>query len=164
MHDLLVLLEGTAFSTWVRESGSPWAYPTILTTHTIAMGILVGASAALDFRLLGVAPGIPLGPMAALFRPFWIGVVMSAVTGLMLFCADATTKGTSTVFFVKIGFIALALIVARIKRRMVFGHGPEAAGVTFNVRALAVASLGLWTGAITAGRFMAYLTAGPSSS
>ena len=141
MHEFLVSLENLAISTWLRESGSVWAYPTVLTAHTLGMGILVGANAALDLRLLGVAPEVPLGPMAVLYRPFWIGVAVSAATGVMLFCADATTKGTTTVFFVKLGFIALALIVARVQRRLVFDRGPAAAAVTFHVKALAVASL-----------------------
>ena len=161
MHEYLLLLENTAFATWLRESGSVWAYPTVLTTHTLGMGILVGVNAAFDLRLLGVAAHVPLKDMAGLFRTFWIGVVMSAVTGVMLFCADATTKGTTTVFFLKLGFIALALIVVKMQRTVVYGKGPDAAVVTFKAQALAVASLVLWTGAITAGRFMAYLTKGP---
>jgi hypothetical protein len=35
-------LEQTHFSIWVRESGSIWAYPLVLTMHTCGMGILVG--------------------------------------------------------------------------------------------------------------------------
>ena len=36
----LATIEGSAVSTWVRESGSIWAYPTILTLHTFGLGIL----------------------------------------------------------------------------------------------------------------------------
>ncbi len=162
VHDFLLLVESAAFSTWLRESGSVWAYPTVLTAHTLGMGILVGANAALDLRLLGVARQIPLGPMVAIFRALWSGAAISAVTGVMLFCADATTKGTTTVFFVKLGLIACAIVVAVMLRRKVYGQGAAAAAVvTATARALAVASLVLWAGAITAGRFMAYLTPGP---
>ena len=161
VHDLLLSLEHAAFSTWLRESGSVWAYPTVLTAHTLGMGILVGASAALNLRLLGVAPQVPLAPMVACFRAIWAGAAISAVTGVMLFCADATTKGTTPVFFVKLGFIACAMVVASVLRRRVYGRGPDAAVITTAIRVLAVASLVLWTGAITAGRFMAYLAPGP---
>ncbi len=162
MHDFLLWLETAALSTWLRESGSLWAYPTVLTTHTLGMAILVGANAALDLRLLGVAPQVPLGPMVVVFRAVWTGAALSAVTGLLLFAADATTKGTTTVFFVKLACIAAALVVARVLRRAVYGEGADAAAVTPTARVLAVASLVLWAGAITAGRFMAYLTPGPS--
>ena len=166
VHDILLLLESTAFSTWLRESGSVWAYPTVLTAHTLGMGILVGSNAALNLRLLGVAPQIPLGPMVAFFKALWIGAAISAVTGVMLFCADATTKGTTPVFFVKLGFIACAIVVVVILRRKVygprgFGQGADSAVVTSTARVLAVVSLVSWAGAITAGRFMAYLTPSP---
>jgi hypothetical protein len=162
VHDFLLWLETAALSTWLRESGSLWAYPTVLTTHTLGMAILVGANAALDLRLLGVAPQVPLGPMVVVFRAVWTGAALSAVTGLLLFAVDATTKGTTTVFFVKLACIAAALVVARVLRRAVYGEGADAAAVTPTARVLAVASLVLWAGAITAGRFMAYLTPGPS--
>jgi hypothetical protein len=162
VHDFLLWLETAALSTWLRESGSLWAYPTVLTTHTLGMAMLVGANAALDLRLLGVAPQVPLGPMVVVFRALWTGAALSAVTGLLLFAADATTKGTTTVFFVKLACIAAALVVARVLRRTVYGEGADAAAVTPTARVLAVASLALWAGAITAGRFMAYLTPGPS--
>ncbi len=161
VHDFLLLLENGAFSTWLRESSSVWAYPTVLTAHTLGMGILVGANAALDLRLLGVAPQIPLGPMVVFFKALWAGAVIAAVTGVMLFCADATTKGTTTVFFVKLGFIACATVVVVMLRRTVYGQEADATVVTSTARALAVASLILWAGAITAGRFMAYLTPAP---
>jgi hypothetical protein len=49
-----VWLQHTALSTWVVQSDSVWAYPTILTAHTVGLAILVGAAAMIDLRLLGV--------------------------------------------------------------------------------------------------------------
>jgi hypothetical protein len=60
MMEFLSSLEGSAFGTWLRESGSIWAYPAVLTLHTMGLGVLVGASTVLDLRLLGWAPRIPL--------------------------------------------------------------------------------------------------------
>lgn len=162
MHDFLLWLETAAVSTWVRESGSLWAYPTVLTAHTVGMSLLVGANAALDLRLLGVAPQVPLAPLVVVFRALWTGAALSFLSGLLLFCADASTKGATPVFLVKLAFIAAAIVVARRLRRTVYGPGTEAAEIPLAAKALAVASLLLWTGAITAGRFMAYLTPGPS--
>jgi hypothetical protein len=162
MHEALVWLEATTVSTWVRESGSLWAYPTVLAAHTVGMSLLVGASAVLDLRLLGVARAVPLGPLAVVFRAVWAGAAMSAVSGLLLFGADASTKGTTAVFFVKLGCIAAALAVAW-RLRPVFDDG-QAAGASplpGRTRMLAVLSLLLWAGAMTAGRFMAYLTPEP---
>ncbi len=99
---MLLWLEATAVSTWVRESGSLWAYPTVLAAHTVGMSLLVGANAALDLRLLGVAPQVPLGPLAVIFRALWTGAALSIGSGLLLFGADASTKGATPVFLVKL--------------------------------------------------------------
>jgi hypothetical protein len=162
VHEVLVWLESTAVSTWVRESGSLWAYPSVLAAHTVGMSLLVGANAVLDLRLLGVAPQVPLAPLAALYRGLWTGAALSFISGALLFGADASTKGATTVFFVKLAFIAAAMVVAYRLARTVYRPGAETADITGAARALAVASLLLWAGAITAGRFMAYLTPGPS--
>ncbi len=163
MHEWLVWLESTALSTWVRESGSLWAYPMVLTAHTVGMSLLVGASAVLDLRLLGVAPRVPLGPLAVVFRALWTGAAVSLVSGLLLFGADASTKGATTVFFVKLACIAAAIVVAwRLRRAFAGGDATDTAAPSGHTRLLAVVSLLLWAGAITAGRFMAYLTPGPS--
>ena len=49
-------LQNSAFSAWVVGSDSIWAYPMILTMHTVGLGIVVGAAVIVDLRLLGVAP------------------------------------------------------------------------------------------------------------
>ncbi len=157
--EFLVWLESSAFATWVRESGSIWAYPTILTLHTIGLSFLVGANATLDLRLLGFAPDIPIPSLGILFRYMWIGFGINAASGVALFVADATTKGTQPIFVVKLSLIALGLVNIRVLRTYVSrdagarGSGP----VTTRGKVLAATSLGLWAGAITAGRLMAYM-------
>ena len=89
MHEYLTALEQTGLATWVRESNSLWAYPTVLTLHTVGLGVLVGANWALDFRLLGVAPRVPLAPLRRLFPLMWFGFWINAVTGVLLLMADA---------------------------------------------------------------------------
>ncbi len=153
----LAAIEQSAVSTWVRESGSIWAYPTILTLHTLGLGILVGANAALDLRLLGWGRRIPLADLEGLFTAMWAGFAVNAVTGLLLFAADATTKSVQWIFYVKLACIVLAVITMTRLKAVVFRPGRDHGAVTARSTRLAVASLVLWTGAITAGRFMAYL-------
>ncbi len=52
--------------------------------------------------------------------------------------------------------------MARRLRRTIYRAGTDAVTIPFAAKALAGASLLLWAGAITAGRFMAYLTPGPT--
>lgn len=118
--EFLSWLENSEFCTWIRSSGSIWAYPIVLTVHTLGMGILVGFNWALDLRLLGVGRRIPIRAMEAFFPVMWIGFWLNLVTGLVLLAADASTKMTSWVFGVKMLFIVLAMLVLWKLRRTVF--------------------------------------------
>ena len=40
--DFLAWIESAALSTWIRESGSLWSYPTVLFLHTLGLGLVVG--------------------------------------------------------------------------------------------------------------------------
>lgn len=159
---VLAWLENTAFAAWVRESSSLWAYPTILFLHTVGLAVLVGLNAAIALRILGVAPRLPLAPMQRFYRVMWLAFWVNALSGTALLVADATTKLTNAVFYVKLGFITLAVIDMALIRRRVFGRPSlDLDPVTRGAKVLAGASLIFWAGAITAGRMMAYF--GPVS-
>jgi hypothetical protein len=151
-------LQNSAFGMWVAGAPTIWAYPTILTLHAIGMGMAVGASAVLDLRLLGVAPQMPLAELERTFRPMWIGFVINAASGVALFIAAAADIGIKPVFYIKLSLILFALLTAGRIRRVVFGHhAVPGAPVSPQARILAATSLVLWTGAIVAGRLMAYI-------
>jgi hypothetical protein len=157
MTEILASLENTAFATWLRESPSIWAYPTILTLHTLGLAVLVGANAAVDLRVLGFARGIPLGALAKAFPIMWTGFWLNALSGIVLFVPDATTKGTTAVFMWKLGLIAVGVALIFALKRKVYGAGAESPSVGGGARAIAAASLGVWLVAIAAGRWMAYV-------
>ncbi len=155
---MLEQLQNSAFSTWVTGSDSLLAYPTILTLHTVGLGIVVGAALLLDLRLLGVGAEIPLKDMRTLFRFFWVGFVINLISGLVLFAAEATDKAKQPVFFVKLALIAAAVVITVRIRRVAFGGSTASPGpASSTARVLAGVSLTLWAGAIVAGRLMAYL-------
>ena len=160
--EFLVWLEQTAFSAWVRESSSLWAYPNFLTLHTLGLAFLVGISAAVDLRVLGFAPRLPLAPMEGLFPVMWIAFWVNAVSGFVLSVADATTKLTSPLFYFKLILIVLAVVNIRLLKTSVFRNWtPDQTAVPMKGKILALTSLALWIGAITTGRLMAYF--GPVS-
>ena len=66
MMDFLSKLEQMPFSVWVLQSGSIWAYPTILTMHTIGMMILAGVTGIINMRILGIGTSIPIRPLERL--------------------------------------------------------------------------------------------------
>ena len=156
MMELLTVLEDSAFSTWLRESTSLWAYPTILTLHTVGLAVLVGLNATVDLRVLGWARAIPIERLEAFFPAMWIGFWVNAVTGAMLFATVATTKGTATVFLIKLGLVAVGVTALLGLRRSMFREA-AAPMITRAARSWAVASLAVWVAAIVTGRLMAYL-------
>lgn len=158
MADLLTWLEATALAAWVRESPSIWAYPTILTAHTVGLGIVVGLSAVVDLRLLGFGRRIPLGALVGVFGAMFGAFALNAVTGALLFVADATIKGRQPVLYIKLTLIALAIWCTLRTQAIVRAHaGGAVAAPEDPGRSVAIGSLLFWAAAITAGRLMAYM-------
>ena len=157
MMELLQALEGSGFSTWVRESPSIWAYPTILTLHTVGLGVLVGANWMVDLRVLGFARAIPGSVLSRAFPMMWAGFWLNAVTGALLFAGDPTTKGTTAVFMGKLVLVAVGVVLMIALKRKLRGRDIDAGTAIPSVKALAATSLVLWVAAIAAGRWMAYV-------
>ena len=124
MLELLAALEASAFATWVREASTIWAYPTILTLHTLGLAVLVGANAAFDLRVLGVGRQIPLAPIEWLFPAMWVGFGLNAITGAMLFSADPIEKGTTALFVVKMAIVMAGVVLIPLLRRGGIPPGP----------------------------------------
>jgi hypothetical protein len=156
--DFIIQLQHSAVMDWVRESGSLLGYPAILFLHTIGLAIVAGLSGAIDLRLLGVAPRIPLASLIHFFPFIWAAFAVTAVSGVTLLIADDETKLASPIFYIKMAFIILALINLQLLKKRVFTN-PDAdrQPITAQVRMLALSSLVLWVAATTAGRLMAYI-------
>lgn len=153
----LTWLESTAFSVWIRESPSVFAFPAILSCHTIGMGLVAGINGAIALRILGVAPQVPLEEMKRFLPIMWFGFWLNAVSGVVLLIGYPTKAVTNPVFYLKLGLILIAVIlVKRIAGRIFRGPAPGTVATSGSVKRLAVGSLVCWAGAITAGRLLAY--------
>jgi hypothetical protein len=150
MDPLFIWIESSALSVFVREWPSLWGFPFILILHTWGLAFLVGANVAIGARALGAAPGVPLATLEPYYRVMWIGFWINAVSGVLLLIAYPTKALTNPLFYVKLLLIAVALVVAQQIRQQLRHLMPG------SVKGLAVASLACWTGAIFAGRFLAY--------
>jgi hypothetical protein len=160
--DFILRLENSGFATWVREGGTLWSYPAILFCHTIGLATLSGLNAGIDLRLLGFARRIPLAPLRSLFPIMWFAFAVTAASGSALLIADMTARLGSTIFYVKLMFVALALITMQLIKRSVFNtQDIDNKPLPSNAKVLAVVSIAFWIAATTAGRLMAYL--GPVS-
>jgi hypothetical protein len=149
MHQLLRFtgwIESTAFSDWVRGAPTLFAFPAILSAHTVGMGLAAGINAAIAFRILGVAPGVPLVEMRRFLPAMWFGFWLNFFSGIALLIGYPTKALTNPDFYLKLALIAGGVwLVGRIRERM--------DGLP---KGLAIASLVCWGGAITSGRLLAY--------
>lgn len=159
---MLEALANSDFAMWMVVS--PWAYPALLTAHGLGMAFVVGLTLMISLRILGFPAQVPLSPYR---RTIPLGVaafVVNALSGTLLFAADAVTLWPNPSFQVKLVSIAIGLVVLWL-----LGRGPlrravavEAQGERFvatgGERVLAVLAIAFWCGAvIVSGRLIAYL-------
>jgi hypothetical protein len=160
--DFLLKLEQLPFCIWLRESSSVWAFLIFFFLHSLGMSMIAGGSAVLDLVFLGFWPKLPIKPLERFYPLMWLGFWINAVTGTVLTVADATTRLTNPVFYIKMGFVFSGVALLVVMRKKIFRR-PELdrEPLSATAKGLAWASLICWLGAITAGRLLAYL--GPVS-
>src|SRR6266704_15495 len=141
MMQLLAAIEQSGFSVWVRESNSLLAYPGVLFLHTFGMGVVAGISGLIALRILGCAREVPLADVRTMYPYMWAGFWVNAITGAVLFLIDGTTKSVDPDFYIKLLFIAAAVILMRQIDKNVFGDPLlEKRPIQATGRALAFAS------------------------
>jgi hypothetical protein len=158
---------GAAWLVWLETSSLAvamrqwlWLYPIVEIVHILGFVMVVGGGWFFDLRLLGLGRSLPVSGLARHLLT-WArgGLVVIAVSGLMMFSAHATEFAESTVFRLK-----LILIAAAVANAAVFHQWPFRSVAGWDTGAVApvpaklaaVLSLVLWTGAISCGRLLAY--------
>ena len=150
-------IEQLGISTWVSESKSILAYPTILWLHVMGMGVVAGLSSLISLRLLGVSPKTQVQPLERLYPLMWAGFWVNAVTGTALLLASASKRLVDPTFYIKMVFIFAGVAVLQQTRKKVFHNLGPAGEVPDGAKALAWAALICWLGAVIAGRLLAYI-------
>jgi hypothetical protein len=157
MYSSLAWIEATALSVWLRESPSLWAFPFVLILHTVGMGFLAGTNVALDLRVIGFAPKVPLSLFEKFFLVMKISFVVNAVSGVLLLIAYPTKALTNPLFYIKLFLIAVGLVQAVWLRSQVLRNPvADVEDPSMKSKVVAGASLAAWTAAVGAGRFLAY--------
>jgi hypothetical protein len=148
-------VEDTSLSMWVRGE-SMYAFPLILSAHTLGMGFLAGTSAGIDLRVLGLAKRVPLSELARFYPVMWLALALNFASGTLLLIGYPYKAFTNPLFYVKLTLIAVAVyLVVRIRREVLLQAQP-AESVLRRGRLLAMTSLACWIGVIAAGRLLAY--------
>lgn len=140
---------------------SRWVYPIVNAGHIAGLGLLFGAIAALDLRLLGLWRRVPVGVLADVLVPVAItGLVVALITGSMLFSVNAVEYAAMPMFRLKLSLIMFAIINALLLRgvptwRRHLGCGST--GTTGRLRLAGIVSISLWLSVVLAGRMLGYL-------
>ena len=159
---MLEALAYSEFSQWMIIS--PWAYPTLLTTHGLGMAVVVGLTVMAALRVLGFPAALPLAPYRQALPLGLVAFALNALSGLALFVADAVTLWANPSFQFKLVAIVAGIAVLWLLDRGALRRGAavEAAGGTYvatgSERLLAVLAILIWCAAvIVSGRLIAYL-------
>lgn len=159
MPDLAIVAEAiqdSPFGLWA--SGSALAYPVANLVHLLGLVMIVGGIGIVDLRFAGAFRGLPPAALSRALTPVALaGLALMALSGPILFAADAVALAGSAVFRWKLALIAAALanaIAFRLiwRRRIAsWAENPPWAG-----RLMAAASLLLWLAVAGCGRMIAY--------
>ena len=134
-----------------------FAFPGILALHALGMGFAVGICLALNFRILGVAPGVQLSQLRRFSPILWAAFWLNAISGLLLLIGYPTKALTNPIFYFKVGVIALAAwLLHRTGTAILRVPEGEKEALAAKTKVLAIASLACWIALITAGRLLAY--------
>ena len=154
----LIALEQSALGAAIRQS--VWAYPTANVGHILALTLFAASVAIMDARLLGA---FAAAPPATIVRPArrmaMVGLLLMAVTGSMLFIAEASHVAMNPVFQIKATLIALGLINALLVAKALdkaLEATPAFVPLPARVRSAGAISLAIWISVAACGRLIAY--------
>jgi hypothetical protein len=155
---LFVALEESGFAAAIRQS--LWIYPAANVGHIVALVCFAGAVAVMDVRLLGGLAATAPGLLLARVRWFALAAFGGmAVTGFVLFSAEASHVALNPVFQLKAALVGAGLVNVAlyefVARREVDKLPP---GVIMPARAriAGLLSLVIWVAVAACGRSIAY--------
>jgi hypothetical protein len=153
-------LENSSWATAIHQS--LWLFPMLETAHLFGIVSLVGATSALDLRLIGLTmKGEPVSRIAGRLLPWaWAGLTIQVVTGFCLFASEATRCFENKAFRIKMVMLVLAGLNALIFHQTVYrrvASWDEAPATPLGAKLAGCCSILLWFGIVAAGRWIAFL-------
>jgi hypothetical protein len=159
--ELIAALVDWLPETWVAAIvlDHRWAWPICESLHFCGLVMIFGAVSLVDLRVLGFVPGVSFQSVHRLIRIAVVGIVLSAVTGLMFIAGAPDQYFYNSAFHWKLVFFAILLInlsyfyFAEFSRLQNLEAGLPA---PLSARVSAAVSLIALTGAMSAGRLLTF--------
>ena len=156
--ELLIWLEDSTVATWVRESLSLWAFPTLIALHALGMAGSAGLSIAICLLILRSVDTFPINRVEIFFTFIWLALGVNFVSGGLLLVANATELLILPVFYIKLFFVLcsawILLTLNNILRSSATATGESCC--RSRLRPLSLSLMGCWIASVAAGRLTAY--------
>ena len=119
-------------------------FPLVSIIHLLGLAMLVGTILLVDLGLIGIAMRRqPISRVAAELAPFTrTGLAVMLVTGPVLLTGEAITLYCNWAFWIKLGFIALAIGFYFTARRRAISESSSL--TTKQAKSVGIISLALW--------------------
>jgi hypothetical protein len=155
---IFIALEESGFAAAIRQS--LWLYPAANVGHIVALVFFAGAVAVIDVRLLGGLAATAPGRLIARARAFAVAALVGmAVTGFMLFSAEASHVALNPVFQLKVALIGAGLVNVALYEfgaKSAVANLPLGAAMPARARIVGAVSLLVWVAVAACGRSIAY--------
>jgi len=160
-RDFAAWLQTTGIS--VKVQSITWVIPVLQSIHILMIGVVFVSSVMITLRVVGsMRADEPFAAVWSRFAPWmWTGLVVMALTGLVLIIGEPVREFTALSFWLK-----MSLLVISVTSILIFGRTlrPEeraspTAEFSTGRKAAALATVVLWLAIIFLGRAIAYDTA-----
>jgi hypothetical protein len=152
-------IESSGLGEWMR--GYVKAMPIVESIHVMAIAVLFGTILIVDLRLLGILDiKRPITRVSGeLLRLTWAAFFVAAVTGAMMFAANATTYFDNTPFRLKMLMLLGAGVNMAVFQWVTFKSVAEwdrDAPAPLAARVAGALSIMIWTSVIFLGRWVGF--------
>jgi hypothetical protein len=155
---IFVALEQSGFAAGIRQS--LWLYPAANVGHIVSLFCFAGAIAVMDLRMAGAFAATSPGAVLKAARRATIAAFAGlALSGFILFTAEASHVIVNPVFQIKLGLIAIGLInvaVFELYTAPKVKDVPPRTPLPKAARRAGLLSLAIWLVVAACGRSIAY--------
>ena len=157
-RDFAAWLQATDLS--VKVQSISWIIPVLQSIHILMIGVVFVSSLMITLRVVGgMRADEPFATVWGRFAPWmWSGLVVMALTGLVLIVGEPIREFTAVSFWLKMTLLPISVISIFVFGRTVRPEARKSVTAEFSAgrKVAALATIVLWLAIIFLGRAIAY--------